>query len=125
MKHKFNYGKFLEWLIFAIIMLAPFIAVLTECQVLTKNPNAIEGYAGTPTEVFYNAVDNLSSKTLFNWTMNTSLYTAVNTMITELEMNNVISLLLTYWLLEGIVFFIIHIVISLISYMCNFGKKKE
>ena len=116
MKHKFNYGKFLEWLIFAIIMLAPFIAVLTECQVLTKNPNAIEGYAGTPTEVFYNAVDNLSSKTLFNWTMNTSLYTAVNTMITELEMNNVISLLLTYWLLEGIVFFIIHIVISLIRH---------
>ena len=118
LKHDHKLTDMLKVLIFAVVMLAPFFAVLTECLYMIINKNAPSNYTGTPQDVFYNAVANLGNKPIFSWTTDTAIYTAISGMTTGLEMGtgaNTLALLLTYWALNTAIYIIFDIVIVLFT----------
>lgn len=113
-KHDHTFTDKLKGWLFALIMLAPFIAIAIECLFMIQNPNAVNGYTGTPQDLFYNAVNNITTKSLFNWVEDTGIYTGINAMFTGLEFDtttNPIAILCGYWLLNTGVYIVIDIVI--------------
>lgn len=127
-KHCHTLTDILKVLIFAIVMLAPFFAVMTECLYMICNKNAPANYTGVQQDVFYNAVANLSTKALFNWTENTGIYQAIYGLTNGLEMQNTIALLLTYWTITTLVYIIFDIVIVIftkITHIFNSWSKLE
>ena len=114
LEHDHKGTQILKVVIFSIIMLAPFLAVLTECLYMICNKNAPTNYTGTQQDVFYNAINNIATKQIFNWTTNTGMYTAINSMTTGLEFGtsaNTLGILLTYWTLNTGVYVIFDIVL--------------
>lgn len=69
---------------------------------------------GTLDNGFYYAVNELSDQPLFNWTKNTFIYSTINQMTTGLDFgnNNVLALLLTYWILNTLIYIIFDIIIE-------------
>ena len=117
-KHKHSLTDYLKVLIFAVIMLAPFFAVATECLYMICNKSAPTNYTGTQQDVFYNAVNNITTKPIFSWTTSTGIYTTINSMCTGLDFGgsaNILSILLTYWSLNTAVYIVFDIVITLFT----------
>ena len=117
-KHKHCLTDLIKICIFATVMLAPFFAVAVECLYMIVNKNAPVNYTGTQQDVFYNAVNNITTKPLFNWTTSTGIYATINSMCTGLDFRgsaNILSILLTYWSLNTAVYIVFDIVISLFT----------
>lgn len=113
-KHDHKLTDWLKVIIFAIIMLAPFFAILTECCFAVFNEQSTTAYSGTITNVFYDAIDNVCTQPVFAWTNQTGMYTVINSMTTDLEMStsgNILATLLTYWMINTAIYIIFDIVI--------------
>lgn len=114
-KHDHRLTSVLKVIIFSIVMLAPFFAVAVECLYVICNKNAPSNYTGTIQNVFYNAVANISTQSLFTWTEDTAIYTAVSGMTTGLEFGssgNTLAILLTYWALNSAIYIVFDIIIE-------------
>lgn len=117
-KHDHSLTDILKVLLFAIVMLAPFFAILTECLYMICNKNAPTNYTGTQQDVFYNAITNIGNQSIFNWTENTGIYQVINSMCTNLEIgtgSNFLAILLTYWTLNTCIYIIFDIIISVFT----------
>ena len=82
------------------------------------NPNAIEGYSGTATNIFYDAVEKLSTQTLFNWTTNTAIYSTLSLMLNGFDLGTgaaTLCLLLTYWALMSAIYIVFDIIIFIFT----------
>ena len=115
-QHNHEGTKKLKVFIFAIIMLAPLIAIAVECLYMILNPNAPTNYTGTQQDVFYNAVNNMTSKAIFSWTEDTAMYTTIDSVCTGLEFGtsaNTLAILLTYWIINTLIYIIFDIVIEM------------
>ena len=113
-KHNHKLTDLLKVLIFATIMLAPFIAVMVECLYMIINKNAPTNYTGVQQDVFYNAINNIGTKSIFTWTESTAIYTPINNMLTGLEIGtgtNILAILLTYWSLNTAIYIVFDIII--------------
>lgn len=122
-KHNHKWTDKLKVIIFAIVMLAPFFAILVECCAISWNPYVAANYTGTPTQIFYDAIDNLNTQPIFNWTSSTAIYTAINNMCTGLEFGtsgNTLSLLLTYWSLNTAIYIVFDIIIYMFTKLTHF-----
>lgn len=122
-KHDHTLTDWLKFGIFTIIMLAPFFAVLTECLYMIINKNAPSNYTGTPQDVFYNAINNLATKDIFNWTTSTGIYQSINAMTTGLNFGtsaNVIAILLSYWSLNTAIYIVFDIIIVMFTKLTHF-----
>ena len=108
-KHDHHFTDKVKGLLFVIILLAPMLAILSECMIAIYNTNAT-----TTTNVFYTAVSNMTGNTLFNWTTSTAIYTAINSMLTGLEIGTgttTLAILLTYWALMTAIYIVFDIII--------------
>lgn len=108
-KHNHEFTNKVKGIIFIIILLAPMLAILCECMIAIYNENAT-----STTNVFYTAVANMTSNTLFNWTQSTAIYTAFNSMLTGLEVGTgttTLAILLTYWTLMTAIYIVFDIII--------------
>lgn len=117
-KHDHKLTNLLKYVIFAIIMLAPFFAVITECLYMVVNKNAPSNYTGTPENVFYLAVSKIATQPIFSWTTNTGIYTPINAMLTGLDFGtgtNVLAVLLTYWSLNAAIYIVFDIIIFMFT----------
>lgn len=125
-KHQFNAVKFTEWLLFIIIMIGPFIAILIESNYMIYNEQAPSNYTGVPQDVFYNAVNNVSTKTIFNWVTGTGMYATISSMLTGLDISvNIFPLLLTYWMMNTLIFAVFDIIIKAFSWIINIASSKK
>lgn len=94
------------------------IVFVLDSYVTTFNSNGIIiNYNTYTTEkldnAFYYGVDQMTKSDLFNWTQNTALYTGINAMTTQLEIQTpAIAILLTYWFILTIIYVIIDIVLK-------------
>lgn len=71
--------------------------------------------------VFYYAVEDLKNEKLFNWTEDTAIYSAINTMCTGLDVQGgVLPLLLTYWALMTAIYIVFDIVIVVFVKLTHF-----
>lgn len=125
--HDHALTQWLKVIIFGIVMLAPFFAVLTECMYMICNKNAPLNYTGTQQDVFYNAINNIATKPIFNWTINTGIYTTINAMTTGLDMGtgaNTLAILLTYWALNTAIYIVFDIIIVLFVKLTHFINDK-
>ena len=117
-KHDHHATKCLQITLFFIVMLAPFIAVLVECLSIIQNEQMIAAYTGQPINVFYDAVERLSSENLFSWTSSTSIYSTLNLMLTGLDLGTgtaTLCLLLTYWALMSAIYIVFDIIIFIFT----------
>lgn len=108
-KHDHSFTDKVKGMIFIIMLLAPLLAILVECMIAIYNPNATN-----TTNVFYTAVSNMNSSTLFNWTTSTAIYAAINNMLTGLELGTgttTLAILLTYWALMTAIYIVFDIII--------------
>ena len=108
-KHDHHFTDKVKGFIFVLILLAPLLAILCECMIAIYNPNAT-----TTTNVFYTAVNNMNNSTLFNWTEDTAIYTALNSMLVGLELGTgttTLAILLTYWSLMTAIYIVFDIII--------------
>ena len=128
-EHNHKLTDLLKVFIFSIIMLAPLIAVATKCAYVICNRNAFESYtstAGTLDNVFYYAVAQLQTESLFNWCTNTGIYTTINAMNTGLGITDAtISLLLTYWALLTALYVVFDIIIVLFTKITHFFTNEK
>lgn len=122
LKHDHSLTNLLKVSIFAIVMMAPFFAVLLESLYMICNKNAPSNYTGVQQDLFYNAVANLSSKSLFNWTTGTAMYTTITAVLTGLdfEANNTLALLITYWILCTLIYVLFDIIIDMFTKITHF-----
>lgn len=121
-KHNHKWTDILKVSIFAIIMIAPFIAVFMTCTMYWNGGIAVN-YATDPLQIFYNAIDELNNQPIFNWTQQTAIYTAINNMCTGLEFGtsgNTLSLLLTYWSLNTAIYIVFDIIIFCFTKITHF-----
>lgn len=121
-KHDHTMTKGLKAFIFCIVMLAPFIAVAVECLFMIQNPNAPTNYTGTQQNVFYNALNNIGTQSIFNWTTNTGMYTTISSVCTGLEFGtsaNTLAILLTYWIINTIIYIIFDIIIEMFIHLTH------
>lgn len=122
-KHNHLLTDILKFTIFAVIMLAPFFAVLTECLYMIVNKNAPTNYTGIQADVFYIAVDKIATKPIFTWTTNTGIYTPINAMLTGLDFGtstNTLAVLLTYWSLNTAIYIVFDIIIWAFTKITHF-----
>lgn len=113
-KHDHKLTNLLKWFLFACIMCAPFFAVMFQCLYVVNNEAVATAYTGTQQNVFYEAIDQIGTQPIFNWTTGTAMYTTINGMTTGLDFGsgaNVLAILLTYWSLNTAVYIIFDIVI--------------
>ena len=122
-KHDHSLTDVLKFVIFMIVMLAPFFAIMTECLFVICNKNAPSNYTGTVQDVFYNAVANMVSKPLFSWTTQTGIYTPVNAMCTGLDVQGgALPVLLVYWALMTAIYIVFDIVIKIFTTLTHMIK---
>lgn len=114
-KHDHSLTNLLKVCIFAVVMMAPFFAVLLESLYMIVNKNAPTNYTGVQQDLFYNAVANLSTKTLFTWVTGTGMYTTINSVLTGLDFgpDNTLALLLTYWIIITLIYVLFDIIIEM------------
>ena len=65
---------------------------------------------------FYYGMDKMAESDMFSWTKNTGIYTGINAMTTGMDINtenNILAILLTYWLLMTAIYVVIDIIIEL------------
>ena len=113
-KHDHKWTDRLKVILFSLVMMAPLFAILTECLMVIQNEQALTDYTGTPAHAFYNAVDYLSTSTLFAWTTSTGIYSTLLAMCTGLELGTgatAICVLLTYWSLMTAIYIVFDIII--------------
>ena len=125
-KHDHHLTDLLKGVIFATIMLAPFFAVAVECLYMIVNKNAPTNYTGVQQDVFYNAIANLNTKAVFNWTNQTAMYTTIDNVCTNLEFGtgaDTIALLLTFWIINTIIYVIFDIVIGIFKKITHLLQK--
>lgn len=117
-KHDHKITDYLKVGIFAIVLLAPILAVAVECLYIIVNKNAPTNYTGTPQNVFYESFENMIQQPLFSWTTSTGIYTPINAMLTGLEMGTgttTLAILLTYWSLMTAIYIVFDIIIFLFT----------
>ena len=115
-KHDHTLTDIIKTFIFFIVLTAPFIAIMVECLYIICNKNAPSNYTGTPQDVFYNAVNNMTTQTLFSWTTGTAIYTAINSMCTGLSIQGgALPILITYWALMIAIYIVFDIIIKLFT----------
>lgn len=74
---------------------------------------------------FYYATEKMTQSDLFNWTENTAIYTGVQTMCTQLEIEtNVIPILIVYWFILTIIYVIIDIVLKTFTTLTHMLSKE-
>lgn len=113
-KHDHSLTDYLKAMIFAVVMLAPFFAVAVECLYMIFNKNAPTNYTGTPQDVFYNAITNITQQGIFNWTTTTGIYTPISAMTSGLDFgtaSNTLSILLTYWALNTAIYIVFDLIL--------------
>lgn len=118
LKHDHRPTDKLKVLVFSIILLAPFLAIASECLIAIFNENSQLG-----ADTFYNAVDHLATKPIFNWTINTGIYTTINAMTTGLEFGtsaNTLAIILTYISLNVAVYVVFDIILYLFTRLTHF-----
>lgn len=70
--------------------------------------------------VFEYSVSQLEQSPLFNWTQNTAIYTGVETMNSQLGINNqAINILLVYWFLMIVIYIIIDIILKVYTILTH------
>lgn len=75
--------------------------------------------------VFEYSFQKMSQDDMFNWTQNTALYSGINAMTTNLQIQtNVIAILLTYWTILTIVYVIIDIVLKCFTLLTHGFSRK-
>lgn len=122
-QHDHSLTDILKFVIFMIVMLAPFFAIMTECLFVICNKNAPSNYTGTVQDVFYNAVNNMVSKPLFSWTTQTGIYTPVNAMCTGLDVQSgALPVLIVYWALMTAIYIVFDIVIKIFTTLTHMIK---
>lgn len=120
-KHKHNKTECLKFIIFMVIMIAPFLAVLTSTCFAIFNEQSTTAYTGTIQNVFYESVAEISNQPLFNWTTSTLMYNTMSTMTTGLGITDTtIPLLLTYWALLTCIYVVFDIIIELFVKLTHF-----
>ena len=121
--HDHSLTDWLKWIIFAIMMLAPFFAIVIECLYLICNKNAPSNYNGVQQDLFYNAVANMCNKPLFNWTTDTGIYTTINAMCSGLQIENgALPILLTYWSFITLIYIVFDLVIGIFTKITHLLK---
>ena len=117
-KHDHKATKALQISLFFVVMMAPFLAVLTECFMMIWNEALIPEYAGTPNNIFYDAVAKLSTQQLFNWTTSTAIYSTLSLMLNGFDLGTgaaTLCLLLTYWALMAAIYIVFDIIIFIFT----------
>lgn len=77
---------------------------------------SIETHNVETQDVFYNAVDKVTTSPLFNWATNSSIYNVINNTCAELSITTTfVPLLLTYWLIISLIYFIYDIVLIILN----------
>lgn len=75
--------------------------------------------------VFYTAIDELSNKSLFEWTKNTIFYNTINNLTTNLKISSdTIPVVLTYWITITLIYIIINLVVSSITILTEIINQK-
>lgn len=122
LKHDHSLTDILKVCIFAIVMMAPFFAVLFECLYMVCNKNAPSNYTGVQQDVFYNALTNITTKTVFTWTTSTAMFSTISAVLTGLEFgsNNILAILLTYWILNTLIYVLFDIIIDMFVKLTHF-----
>lgn len=100
----------------------------TTSNVLEKTNNfyqvtlASNGYIDN---AFYYATEKMTQSDLFNWTQNTAVYTGVQAMCTQLDIEtNVIPILIVYWFILTIIYVIIDIVLKCFTTLTHMISKE-
>lgn len=116
-KHDHSATKCLKVALFTILMLLPLIYIAFQCLPYTFNDSTT---IPETTSIFDTASNLLLNSDLMTWTTNTLLYTGVNAMFTQLNINsNLIIELLTYWLMLTSIYVIIDIVLEMFIYLTH------
>ena len=75
--------------------------------------------------VFEYSLSKLESSELYNWTMQTAIYTGVSTMTTQLGITgNIIPIIVCYWFFMTIIYIIIDIILNLFKILTHMFNKK-
>lgn len=70
----------------------------------------------TLSSIFYASCNKVEESTLFNWSKNTAIYTAIQNTTNTIGMTNTfIPMLLTYWLLTSVLYFLYDIILMILN----------
>lgn len=97
-------NKLFHWL-YGILMLLPFIAIISSILVTAFNSNIVITGNYNTEDIFYYAIQQVEQSTLFNWASNSFLVApfAYISTIFNMPSNSVIIMLLSYWLSISII----------------------
>ena len=110
---------------------ATFYYVASSTAVLNSNTSKyysvyrITSTMGQLDNVFEYSLSKLETSELYNWTIQTAIYTGVSTMTTQLGITgNIIPIIVCYWFFMTIIYIIIDIILSLFKLLTHMFSKK-
>lgn len=120
-KHDHTITNKLKACLYVIIMLMPLIIILINAlPYIMNSSNTL-----TSNDLYSQAETLMLSNNIISWVNTTGIYTAINNMFTQLNVNSTIIIyLLTYWLMITAIYIVIDIVVEVFIYITHWFNDK-